>query len=390
MAVRRSNNTGLTGQLIRSGLIFAIAVGALFYGFGGWIYSDLLHEEALEIKPYERLHEVRVTSVGDGTIGLSDPEDYWIDRDGFYGVIWDGGSGVIGEIVETVGDTVIRDYVAIEGELEPGDMVDIDPWMWDDPMTGLGLEFETVSYESELGPLGAWYIGAAGDDWVIALHGKGGDRREALRFAGIANFAGYDVLMVDYRNDPDTDHDPSGIYQYGVTEWRDVEAAIDYALDQGADRIVLAGFSTGAALAFSFMAESVFSEEVDLLFVESPNLDMEQTVRHGAAQTTLPGLPFMTPDSMSTAAIWVAERRYGINFDDWDYIEGAADVIEVPVLVIHGTKDLTVPVEVALALEDELPDLVTLEEFPDADHVSSWNLDRTRYRDVVLAFLSEE
>ena len=36
-------------------------------------------------------------------------------------------------------------------------------------------------------------------------------------------------MIISYRNDRGLPQDPSGIFQYGVSEWKDVDAAIDEA-----------------------------------------------------------------------------------------------------------------------------------------------------------------
>ena len=52
---------------------------------------------------------------------------------------------------------------------------------------------------------------------------------------------GYTSLMVSYRNDGDAPRSDDHRYALGDREWLDVEAAIEYALEHGANDIVLLG-----------------------------------------------------------------------------------------------------------------------------------------------------
>jgi fermentation-respiration switch protein FrsA (DUF1100 family) len=62
------------------------------------------------------------------------------------------------------------------------------------------------------------------------------------------------------------------------------------------------------------------------------------------------------------------------------------------VLVVHGTGDLTVPVEASRELVDErraagLP--TTFVETPAGEHVGSYNHDPAAYEDAVAGFLDD-
>ena len=369
-------------------MVAVLVIGSLlFYGLGGWYFADVVRADALEIEPDASVATVRIITASDTTVTFDATMGPVVRRDGWFGVTWQSGTGLAGPIVEKVGSSVLREFVPLSGDpIGAGDLVEFDPWVWSNPEEGLGLAFETVTYESPLGSMEAWFIAAETSDWVIAVHGKGADKREALRLTAIANRAGMNSLLIDYRNDSGAPRDPSGWYQYGRTEWEDLEAAIRYALDEGAERIVLAGLSTGAVVVMSFLYQSHLATDIDGVIFDSPNLDMAQTVRHGADQTDLPLIGIAVPSSLATAAMWIAERRFGVDFDAWDYLSNAAE-LTTPMLVIHGNADRTVPHSVSVDLATARPDLVTYEEFDAVAHMESLNADRTRYADVVMEFL---
>ena len=70
--------------------------------------------------------------------------------------------------------------------------------------------------------------------WAIMVHGRGATRQEGLRAVRPARELGLTSLLISYRNDGLAPSAQDGRYGLGSTEWRDVEAAIEFALAHGA------------------------------------------------------------------------------------------------------------------------------------------------------------
>jgi fermentation-respiration switch protein FrsA (DUF1100 family) len=127
---------------------------------------------------------------------------------------------------------------------------------------------------------------------------------------------------------------------------------------------------------------------VSRVVLDAPMLSLGQVVDNGA-RTAMP----VTGGAVPTPVIWAAEQIASLRFGlDWSAVEYLDDTawVRVPTLVVHGLDDPTVPATVSQELATEVPDPVTLQEFPGALHVESWNTDRARWTQVVTRFLSTE
>ena len=63
-------------------------------------------------------------------------------------------------------------------------------------------------------------------------------------------------LVITYRNDPGAPNSLDGLYHLGQTEWKDIEAAADYALANGAKDLLLVGYSMCGGITCTFLHES--------------------------------------------------------------------------------------------------------------------------------------
>ena len=257
-----------------------------------------------------------------------------------------------------------------------------------DPLTVSAGDFqlEEVEYQTELGAMDAWYLPADGETWVIHVHGLGTTPAEAEPMFAPLQEAGYPQLAITYRNDDGQPEDPSGYYQYGVTEYKDVSAAVSYALENGAEKIFVNSYSTGAAHTLGFMFREQRDRVVGAHF-DSPNINFGETVNFNAAQRELPILGLPVPSSLAEVAKFITSLRIGVSWGSLDYVATASTSLKAPILVHHGTADMTVPISTSLDFADARPELVRLIQVEGADHVGSYDVDPEKYVEVVLAFL---
>lgn len=251
--------------------------------------------------------------------------------------------------------------------------------------TATSLPIQEVSYPSPLGPIDAWYVDGTRSQWVIHIHGKGASLEEALPAAESLARAGYNQLIIGYRNDPGQPQNPTGYYGYGLSEHEDLAAAVDWAVAEGASEIALMGYSTGGAITLSYIYKNPASP-VRSLVLDSPNADMSATIDFAATRETLfAGIP--VPFTVTEIAKTVAALRASINWESIDYVR-RVDALSVPTLVFHGTEDATVPIETSRAIADGRPQLVELVEVEGAGHVGSREAAPVVYDQLVLDFLA--
>ncbi len=250
-----------------------------------------------------------------------------------------------------------------------------------------GLNARDITITTPAGPCPAWRIDGDPSTWAIHIHGLGSSRAGTLRGVQVATELGYTSLVVTYRNTAEGPRVGTGRSTLGHTESADVDEAIGYAVRRGAERIVLFGWSMGAAIALQLAARPRHDGVITALVLDSPVLDWTETIKANCARTGLPAaagllaIPWLTTGPLAHM-LGLPEPT---PLRQFDWTTRAAD-LATPTLILHGTRDSSAPIRLPQALRDQRPDLVTLETF-DADHTLAWNSDPERWRSAVTAWL---
>ncbi|MEV0096351.1 alpha/beta fold hydrolase [Streptomyces sp. NPDC050738] len=304
-----------------------------------------------------------LASVRPGTYGLENPDVH----------------AVVGPVLDEVphsADTVVRRLERVtHGSLEPGARLRLTPQLHQgNPYTALGLDHSDVVITGELGALPAWFVPAIRSTWVITVHGLGTTREHPMNVMDFLNRQRFPVLDLTYRGDLGAPRPPDGLGHLGESEWRDVDAAIRYAVRGGADRIVLYGWSTGATMALHAASRSALRHHVSGLVLDSPVLDWQTTLRALAATRH-------TPAALLPLAVRAAEGRTGLH-------SGSYFEVPVPTLILHGPGDHVAPWGPSRELAARRPELTTLHQVPDAPHAAMWNADPGAYEEALRRFLT--
>jgi alpha-beta hydrolase superfamily lysophospholipase len=144
----------------------------------------------------------------------------------------------------------------------------------------------------------------------------------------------------------------------------------------------------GGAIVAAFLEESEQADTVSKIVLDAPMLSLGETIAWNA-RDAMPVIGGAVPAPVLWAAEQITSLRYGVDWSKVDYLDDTS-WLKVPTLVTHGTADERVPVTVARSVKAAAPDLVTLEEFPDAQHTEASNSDPDRWGEVVDAFLAAD
>ncbi|MGW6027596.1 alpha/beta hydrolase [Streptomyces sp. NPDC055099] len=306
-------------------------------------------------------------------------------RPGTYGLGGNGSHAVIGPVLDAAphaADTVVRRLERVtHGSLEPGAKVWLTPQVHiGDPHAALDIDHADVDIPGELGGLPAWFVPGVRDTWVITVHGLGTTREHPMVVMDFLHHQQFPVLDLAYRGDLGAPRSPDGLGHLGETEWRDLDAAIRYAVRNGARNVILHGWSTGGAMALHAAAYSALRDRISGLVLDSPVLNWETTLRALAAARRTPG-------PLLPLAVRAAQGRTGLR---GDRILEAADpeVLKVPTLLFHGPDDVIAPWGLSRQLAERRPELVTLHTVPDAPHGAMWNADPAGYEEALRRFLT--
>jgi pimeloyl-ACP methyl ester carboxylesterase len=187
------------------------------------------------------------------------------------------------------------------------------------------------------------------------------------------------TLVITYRNDDGAPMSPDGFYRYGATEWEDLEGAVEYALDNGAQKVVLVGYSMGGAIIMGFLERSPLATKVAGVVLDAPMLSFGATVDFSGREEGHPRLAVVVGKAVS-------RYRFDVDWGAVDYLR-RADKLAVPVLLIHGDADKRVPIETSRELAKARPELVIYVEIAGAPHVAAWNVDPAAYQRAMREFL---
>lgn len=316
-------------------------------------------------------------------------ESNFTTAEGTYRVTWESGSAVVGEVLAVRKDRVLRRVTPLEGQPLPGTaIVDWSGQRFIRP-DEIG-PYLNVSLPTEFGDAPAWYFPGAPSErtWVIHIHGSRVTRSSPLR--GVSALAGSGVhsLVVTYRGDGEGPDHPLGVSSLGLSEWKDIDPAIAYAKERGAERIVLMGWSMGGTIALLAAERAEHRDSIDSLILVGPVTDWRRTILHGARLAKLPNwLALCMVASMGSLRLApLVGAGDAIDFGSLDWTRSRR--LDKPCLVIHSEADDVVPFELSQEFASINPS-VSLEALPDSLHTMEWNRSPERFASTILRWVQE-
>jgi pimeloyl-ACP methyl ester carboxylesterase len=350
-----------------------------------------------------RPEDVDVISIVDDVVTLrADPETTLLL--GRYGLWQDGGavharlSPVIDHDVRA--GTVNRRILEVQGgRLRPGKARWNQYFFAGDPKSALGLDFQDIEVPGEAGVLHGWRVPGAplasgqgtvvGSTWAILVHGRGATREECLRALPVLHRLGVTSLVASYRTTAGLPSVPVvSRYHLGDTEWKDVESAVVYAAEQGAQEIVLIGWSMGGAIAMQTVSRSWTAERVKGVILDAPVLDWRDVLAHQARLNRVPpAVGRLGQSVLSHRSAWrLAGTEAPVDLNRLDWVTRSAELTH-PVLLIHSDDDEYVPSGPSRRFAEARPELVSYLSIDGAQHCKEWNVDPEAWDSAVARFL---
>ena len=380
-------------------LFGAIALLAVFYVGGAWYFSGQVYADALKSEPYDPANlQGGTVAAYDATgenpsVTILPDEQYRAETkfdDAVMGVVIGETLLVVGPAVRGDDGSQTRPVQDVIGEApRVGDRYGLTRDVWLSPEQA-GWDPEYVEVRTPDGrTFPAWQISAEDPArWAILTHGKGAARSEMLRMAKPLVRVGFNVLIITYTGDVGAPPYDDGMVHYGRTEWQELEAAVEYAQDQGAEVIVLGGAGHGGAVTLGFLERGVLARAVDGVILDSPASSFEDVIDEAAEFRTLPVGNLAIPESLEDATKWAVAFRYGVDFSAVDYTDKQG-LIDVPLLVFQGSQDRTVPQPVNDRFMANAGKDGTYVVVDGADHVLSWNIDPQAYERTIRRFVRQ-
>ena len=235
MRLYRAIRASLKTQAV---LLAVLLLPCVLFFAAGWYYSGAIEERAFKVEHEPNPFDLRATSLGSDRIALSTTDmtpadDEW-NKLGTWGLRSPGSYNQVTSIVSATNDSVARELTVLTQPPAKPSPVLIDPYAYStDPLVAHGIRFREVDITTPLGDFPAWLTSGESDTWAILVHGQGSTRQQLLRILPVLVESGHPTLTITYRNDMDLPESPSGYYQFGAEEWRDLEAAISFALTAG-------------------------------------------------------------------------------------------------------------------------------------------------------------
>lgn len=219
------------------------------------------------------------------------------------------------------------------------------------PLEAKGLAYSEATFPSRSGKtaVDAWYIPAAApsSQTIVFSHGYGANREEdwvpMYDLTEFAHSLHYNVVLFDYGYASPSDRQAA---TGGREESQQLLAAVDFARGQGANKVIVWGFSMGAGTALQaalYADSSIDAMLLDSLFIAEPDTIFQNVSR----SLPLPRYPSL--NLISAFFPWFT----GTSLSSIPAEEVKTTAFPMPILFMHGTADEMAPPEIARTIASQ-------------------------------------
>lgn len=298
---------------------------------------------------------------------------------GVFGITGTEGQAIVGSLLAEDAETVQRELLAVKGTLPKHTNIS-----WNTTVYGqlfrdsLSLNIQEIAIEGVLGKMPAWYVPGSQENWAVLVHGATGTREQTLRASRTLVASGFSLLTITYRGDEGTP--ASGLSHLGETEWQDLEAGVRYALEHGAQQVILYGWSLGGTIVEVFLNQSALADQIQAVILDSPILSWRMTLTSLIKKNRLPVFLARTTEQVVT---W----RTGVRLSHLDQMCQAKKQPLLPYLLFHGAADSTAPCSISETFAAQHSQ-ATYHRIAEAEHTQAWNANPAFYEQELGTFLA--
>lgn len=297
------------------------------------------------------------------------------------------GHARIGKIIVSTSKTVLREVEAIYRSAP----LNVTHGYWSgyafESPTDLDLPSVEVEIPVDRGPAPAWLIpGSRSDVWTVHIHGLGGRRAACLRSVPVFHTLGHTQLVVSYSGDRDAPPLKDGRHHFGLDEWRDVDAALRFAVANGARAVILSAWSMGATIALQLLEHSELRHVLAGVVLTAPVLDWRPTLMEQGRAAGLPAI-------ITRIGLWVLEspllhrfaglsHQLNLSSASW-FLARSRE--RPPILILHSPADPMAPFALSERWAAENSADLTAVDAP--GHTLEWSSQRKLCEDAVLKWI---
>ena len=252
---------------------------------------------------------------------------------------------------------------------------------WRDSLVQAGALKDTFIYTPDEARLHGYFVAASQptSKTAVIVHGYTDNAIRMMMIGYLYNKdLGYNILLPDLRYSGLSDGEA---FQMGWLDRKDVMQWMDVANEIFGDstQMVVHGISMGGATTMMVSGEP--QPEYVKCFVDDCGYTSvwDQFGKELKEQFGLPKFPLMH------TASWLCDWKYGWNFAEASSLEQVKKC-QLPMLFIHGDKDDYVSTWMVYDLYDAKPQPKELWIVPNADHATSYKLNKEAYTEKVKQF----
>ncbi|QNU67128.1 alpha/beta fold hydrolase [Ruminiclostridium herbifermentans] len=191
------------------------------------------------------------------------------------------------------------------------------------------ISFYTGDAEEKIN---GWYFpSGTSKTSVLLVHGYGKNRlqfdEDTFKLISRLTNEGLNVLTIDLRG---SGNSAGSMSTFGRNETQDVLSSIKYLKQQGTDKIILIGFSTGASSCLSAAAESPYKDSIIGVIGDSPYSIVDNYIDYAINSSSI------ISDTPARHAVDFFIKKLTKVSNDMDIIPKLPLLTQIPLLLIDG------------------------------------------------------